>query len=89
MPDLSDFFDPNRPTSIIFFPNGTAAVCGPHGQIPKYQRGWHGTTIEALKADGIEWWSIPERLGSPLKTPPAWWSPERQARQDEEDGHRG
>jgi hypothetical protein len=64
--------------SIIFFANGTAAVFDAAGrQVPKYQTGWHGTTIAALRADGIDWRELPEILGSPMREPPFWWSPER------------
>lgn len=55
----------DKPTSIMFFPNGTAAVCGINGQIPEYQVGYHMDTIDALQADGIDWKTIPEILGSP------------------------
>ena len=55
----------DKPHLIIFFPNTTAAVCGAHGQIQKYQLGDHHDTIAALAADGIDWRTIPERLGSP------------------------
>lgn len=54
-----------RPTSIIFFPNGTAAVCGKSGQMPQYQTGYHLDTIDSLAADGIDWRTIPERQGTP------------------------
>jgi hypothetical protein len=77
--------DLSAPHSIFFFPNGMAAVCDGHGQqMPKYQRGWHGTTVEQLAADGIDWRTIPDRQGEPNETPPCWWSPERQAKQDAE-----
>jgi hypothetical protein len=69
MPD-----DPVAPRSIFFFANGTAAVCDGQGeQMGRYQAGWHGTTIEALAADGIDWRTIPDRNGSPLDQPPDWW----------------
>lgn len=62
-----------RPTSIMFLPNGTAAVCGVNGQMPQYQTGYHLDTIDALAADGIDWRTIPERMGTPQnkrKPPP-------------------
>ena len=55
----------DKPHLIVFFRNGTAAVCGRAGQIRKYQLGDHRDTIAALAADGIDWRTIPERLGSP------------------------
>ncbi len=63
-----------RPDSIIFFPNGTAAVFDRNGkQMPRYQQGWHGTTIAALAADGINWETIHCVTGNPLREPPDWW----------------
>jgi hypothetical protein len=79
-----------RANSIMFFANGTTAVFDIHGQqLPRYQRGWHGTTIAALLADGIDWRTLPEQLGIPLRSPPAWWTPERQARHDAESESEG
>ena len=53
------------PVSIFFFPNGMAACCDQNGeQIPKYQ-GRHGAAIEALKADGYDWRTLPEVRGVP------------------------
>lgn len=77
--------EPPRPRAIFFFPNGTAGVCDQNDdQMSQYQTGWHGTTIAALAADGIDWREIPERHGTPDPTPPAWWL-ERQRTQ--EAGH--
>lgn len=71
------------PDSIFFFPNGTAAVCDYHGrQMPRYQCGWHGCTIESLAADGIDWTTIPNRMGSPASAPPPWWDARRQRRHE-------
>lgn len=67
-----------KPVSIFFFTNGTCAVCDEADQqMPKYQVGWHRTTIEALKRDGFNWLDLPEIHGNPLTNPPAWWA-ERQ-----------
>jgi hypothetical protein len=80
----------NSPRVIFFFPNGTAAVCDGHGrQMPRYQRGWHGTTVARLEADGIDWRSIPERHGSPMATPPSWWDARREAMMAEGEAAEG
>ena len=78
--------DANKPNLIIFFGNGTAAVCGPQGQMPQYQVGWHGDTIAALQADGIDWRTIREIHGTPMSIPPSWYT-ERLARQALETLH--
>ena len=79
------FPDRDKPRSVIWFPNGTAAVCDGMGrQMPRYQRGWHGTTIKRLKADGYDWREFGDVMGSPLSVPPAWWTPEREARELED-----
>lgn len=65
-------FDLDAPYTIIFFANGTAAVCNARGQMPKYQVGCHQDTIAALEADDIDWRRIPEILGSPQQGRPAW-----------------
>ena len=66
--------DRRQPHSIIFFANGTAAVCDDRGeQIGYYQDGWHGTTISLLEADGIDWRKL-DVLGTPYENPPGWWT---------------
>jgi hypothetical protein len=76
---------PRMPDQIIFFPNGTAAVSVDGRQASRHQRGWHGTTIAALAADGIDWHDIPVRLGSPMAGPPWWWDAGHEARLRAED----
>jgi len=56
------------PRSIVFFPNGNAAVCDQYGdQMPYYQKGNHAQVIKRLKKDGINWRDIPEVLGHPQR----------------------
>lgn len=55
-----------RPVSIIFFANGTAAVCDQHGrQMGEFQRGDHQETIRLLGAAGHDWRNL-EVTGTPL-----------------------
>ncbi len=71
--------DLTKPAAVIFFGNGTAAVFDAAGrQMPRYQRGWHGTTVAALEADGVDWRTL-DVTGCPLRSPPPWWTPEREA----------
>jgi hypothetical protein len=58
----------NRPSCVMFFPNGMAAVFDESGnQMPQYQgAGQHPEVIAALKSDGFDWRDL--RVdGFPLK----------------------
>jgi hypothetical protein len=62
------------PCTIFFFANHLCAVFDHDGrQIPRYQAGYHGLTIQQLRADGINPWDIPNREGHPLPGVPDWW----------------
>lgn len=58
------------PRSVIFFPNGLAAVFDAKGrQMGRFQVGKHADTIAALAAAGFPYEGLPHVEGSPTSHP--------------------
>ena len=75
----------NKPMSVMFFPNGTVAVCDERGeQMPEFQHGCHKCTIERLEAAEYSLSDMQEVLGVPHRMHADWCKGPDQGRNNDQ-----